>query len=99
MNRALFVVISFSNLGGLLFGFGIAVIAGAMPFLTREFHLTPGMQDWAVNSTLIGCFFGSFLFGRPSDFFGRISLLMGISLLFFFSTTAISVIGDFNFFL
>ena len=99
MNRALFVAVFIADLGGLLFGFCIAVIAGALPLLTTEFQLSAGMQGWAVNSTAVGCIFGSLFLGRLSDFLGRRPTLMFIALIFLFSNIATGVIGSFHFFL
>jgi len=99
MNRALFVATFIASLGGLLSGFGIAVITVAMPFLTSEFQLNAEMQVWAVNSTLIGSVFGALVIGRLSDFLGRRPMLMALALLFLFSAIATGLIGSFSFFL
>jgi len=65
-----------SALGGLLFGFDISVISGAIPFLKQVFNLSGSSLGWAVSSALIGCIFGPFLAGTPSDKFGRRNLLV-----------------------
>jgi sugar porter (SP) family MFS transporter len=99
MNRALFLAISAANLLGLLSGFGIAVINGALPFLTMEFQLDSGMQGWAVYSMFIGAVLGALLIGRSSDFFGRRPVLMAVALIFLVSAVATGVASNFNFFL
>lgn len=99
MNRPLFLAIFVVDLLGLLAGFGITVITDAMPFLTTEFQLNGGMQDWAVNSMVIGSAVGALFIGRPSDFLGRRPMLMAVALLFLFSTIATGVIGSYKFFL
>ncbi len=65
-----------SALGGLLFGFDISVISGAIPFLKPVFNLSGSSLGWAVSSALIGCIFGPFIAGRPSDRFGRRNMLV-----------------------
>jgi SP family arabinose:H+ symporter-like MFS transporter len=45
-------------LGGLLFGFDIAIITGAGPFITRHFALTDIGLGWAFSSLLFGCVLG-----------------------------------------
>ena len=41
--------------GGLLFGFDIAIISGAGPFLSREFALGDFGLGFAFSSLLFGC--------------------------------------------
>ena len=38
--------------GGLLFGYDTAVIAGAIGFLEIKFQLTPVMTGWAASSAI-----------------------------------------------
>jgi sugar porter (SP) family MFS transporter len=68
--------------GGLLFGFDIAVIAGAIPFITRHFSLTPGQLGVAVSAVALGCMFGSSVAGFISDRIGRKKVLIMAAALF-----------------
>jgi sugar porter (SP) family MFS transporter len=58
-------------LGGLLFGFDTAVIAGATSSLVRVFDLSPGGLGLTVASALVGTILGALLAGIPGDRFGR----------------------------
>jgi len=58
-------------LGGLLFGFDTAVIAGTTRGLTEAYHLTQGSLGTTVASALLGTIFGAMLAGIPGDRFGR----------------------------
>lgn len=58
-------------LGGLLFGYDTAVIAGAIDFLKVHFELDEVAEGWAVSNVLIGCMFGAALAGTLSDRLGR----------------------------
>lgn len=58
-------------LGGLLFGFDTAVIAGATKALTDVYQLTPASLGWTVASALWGTILGAMLAGLPGDRFGR----------------------------
>src|ERR1017187_2784169 len=58
-------------LGGLLFGFDTAVIAGATSALTRVFDLSPNGLGLTVASALVGTILGALLAGIPGDRFGR----------------------------
>ena len=73
---------------GLLFGFDIAVINGALIFLRAQLHLTEVQTEMAASSLLFGCIFGASVAGWLSDRFGRRRVLMISGLLF-----AVSAIG------
>lgn len=72
-------------LGGLLFGFDIAVIAGAIPFITRYFALTPGQLGIAVSTVALGCMLGAAGAGFVSDRLGRKKVLILAAALFLVS--------------
>ncbi len=61
---------------GLLFGFDIAVINGAIIFLQSQFHLSDVQTEIATSSLLFGCIFGSSLAGWLTDRLGRRRVLM-----------------------
>ena len=71
----LYVVSTVAALGGLLFGFDIGVIAGAIPFITEQLHLDAHQEGFAVGNILIGALIGS-LAGALSDRFGRRRILI-----------------------
>jgi SP family arabinose:H+ symporter-like MFS transporter len=73
---------------GLLFGFDIAVINGALIFLREQLHLTEVETEIAASSLLFGCIFGASAAGWLSDRFGRKRVLTISGLLF-----AVSAIG------
>jgi sugar porter (SP) family MFS transporter len=58
-------------LGGLLFGFDTAVIAGTTHALTETYHLSPGSLGLTVASALWGTVLGAMLAGIPGDRYGR----------------------------
>lgn len=68
--------------GGLLFGYDTAVIAGAIGFLETKFQLTPVMTGWAASSAIWGCVAGAMGAGYVSDRFGRKSILIVTAILF-----------------
>lgn len=75
-------------ISGLLFGFDIAVINGALLLLRQQFGLTEVQTEQAASSLLIGCVFGAALGGVLSDRMGRRKVLIISSLLF-----ALSAVG------
>jgi sugar porter (SP) family MFS transporter len=69
-------------LGGLLFGYDIAVISGTIPFITEYFNLTNWWKGFIVSSLYIGCMIGAALAGRLSDRYGRKKMLILSSVAF-----------------
>ena len=58
-------------LGGLLFGFDTAVIAGATGALTQAYSLTPATLGLTVSAALWGTILGAMFGGIPGDRYGR----------------------------
>jgi SP family arabinose:H+ symporter-like MFS transporter len=86
-------------LGGLLFGFDIAIITGAGPFLTRHFALSDISLGWAFSSLLFGCVLGSFAAGRLTDRLGRKRMLVWVAVLFALTSVATAVAPSFTLFI
>ena len=72
-------------LGGLLFGFDTAVIAGTTHALTETFHLSPWALGMTVSAALWGTILGSMLAGIPGDKFGRRDSLRIMAVLYLIS--------------
>ncbi len=75
--------------GGLLFGYDTAVVAGAIGFIQKLYNLTPAMQGWVASCALIGCIIGAMFSGVLSDKFGRKKLLIASGLMFAISSAGI----------
>jgi len=74
-----------ATLGGLLFGYDTAVIAGTVEFLQRHFQLSDIELGWTVSSALIGCMPGAALAASMGDRLGRKGALVVAAVLFFVS--------------
>jgi SP family arabinose:H+ symporter-like MFS transporter len=86
-------------LGGLLFGYDTAVIAGAIGYLQEKFQLSAAMVGWVASSAIWGCVIGALIAGYLSDVFGRKKILMLTALLFFVSALGSAVANDLVFFI
>lgn len=75
-----------ATLGGLLFGYDTAVIAGAIGFLKQRFALSPAGEGWAASCALVGCVIGVSIAGTVSDRFGRRKALILAAVLFLISS-------------
>jgi SP family arabinose:H+ symporter-like MFS transporter len=85
--------------GGLLFGYDTAVIAGAIGFLQVKFGLSPAMVGWVASCVLLGCIAGSTFAGKLSDMIGRRKVLMISALLFVISSIGTSVPSSLSLFI
>jgi len=65
-----------ATLGGLLFGYDISVISGAMLFLRSDFHLTDSQIEFVVSTLLAGALVGSAIVGYSADRWGRRMVLV-----------------------
>ena len=83
--KYLVIITAVASIGGLLFGFDIAVVSGVLPFAQKQFNLTAVEEGWFVSSALIGSIVGVAISGELSDRFGRKIMLVLSSLLFFIS--------------
>ncbi|MBV8069563.1 MAG: sugar porter family MFS transporter [Acidobacteriaceae bacterium] len=72
-------------LGGLLFGFDTAVIAGTTAGLTRTFSLSPSTLGLTVAIALVGTVVGSLVAGFPGDRYGRRDSLRLMAVLYLIS--------------
>ncbi|MBD3384071.1 sugar porter family MFS transporter [candidate division KSB1 bacterium] len=80
-------------LGGLLFGYDTAVIAGAIGFFRTCFGLNAAQMGWAASSALVGCVIGCAMAGIISDRFGRKKVLILAALMFLVSALGSALAG------
>ena len=85
-------------LGGLLFGYDTAVIAGAIGFLKEHFQLSAAMKGWAASCALLGCVIGVSAAGVASDYAGRKKTQILSGILFLLSAVGTAIAGSFGVF-
>lgn len=94
-NSGYIIAISFiSALGGYLFGFDFAVIAGALPFLKTMFELTPLQEGFLTGSLALGCIAGTLIAGAAAEKYGRKPALMSAALIFALSSLGMAFSGS-----
>lgn len=84
-NRHVLATTLIASVGGLLFGFDTAVIAGTTNLLTAVYHLSAFSLGITVSGALWGTVAGAASAGLLSDKFGRRTCLRGLGLLYLVS--------------
>jgi sugar porter (SP) family MFS transporter len=84
-----------ASLGGLLFGFDTAVIAGTTSSVKSLFGFSDWSMGFVVSSALIGTIVGALLSSRPADILGRRDYLKVLAVLFLVSALGCAFAWDF----
>lgn len=74
----------FGAFGGILFGYDIGVMTGALPFLQNDWNLqnNPSVIGWITSSLMLGAIFGGALAGQLSDRLGRRKMILLSAIIF-----------------
>jgi sugar porter (SP) family MFS transporter len=83
----LYFICLIATMGGLMFGFDVAIISGAVPFIQPYFGWNELQLGWGVSSLLLGAIIGAFGSGVLSDIYGRKKVLIVVALFFAISCT------------
>lgn len=75
-------IYTFGALGGLLFGYDIASVSGAILFIQKQLHLNSWEQGMVVSSVLIGAILGALGTSKFLDKYGRRKLLLWAAIIF-----------------
>ena len=85
--------------GGLLFGYDTAVVAGAIGFIQEKYTLSPAMTGWSASCSLFVCMSGAILSGWLSDKLGRKKVLMIAGFAFAVSSIGILIPSGIEYFI
>ena len=78
----LILVAIMASLGGLLSGFDMGVISGALLYINETWPLSPLAQGWLVSSAIVGSVIGAAANGFLADIYGRKKIIIATSLIF-----------------
>jgi sugar porter (SP) family MFS transporter len=90
----LYFICLIATMGGLMFGFDIAIISGAVPFIQPYFGWNELQLGWGVSSLLVGAIAGSFGSGILTDRYGRKKVLIVVALFFAVSCALTALAGS-----
>lgn len=87
----------FGAFGGILFGYDIGVMTGALPFLQRDWDLYSDAAaiGWITSSVMLGAIFGGALSGQLADRLGRRKMIL-IAAIIFVVGSVLSGVAPFN---
>ena len=88
-----------ATIGGLMFGFDMGIISGAIPFIQPYFGWNELQLGWGVSSILVGCIIGAFGTGSLTEKFGRKRLLIAVALFFAISCAGMAMAHHVLFFI
>ena len=71
-----------ASLGGLLSGFDMGVISGALLYINQTWTLSPLEQGWLVSSAIVGSVIGAAANGVLADIYGRKKIIIATALIF-----------------
>lgn len=73
----------FGSFGGILFGYDIGVMTGALPFLKNDWSLTnASVIGWITSAVMFGAIFGGAFAGQLSDKYGRRKMILVSAVIF-----------------
>ncbi|TDX00600.1 sugar porter family MFS transporter [Dinghuibacter silviterrae] len=96
MKGYVILIASVAALGGLLFGFDTAVVAGTLDHLTAYFSLTKVQLGIVVGATSIGCIPGAWIAGKMADVYGRKKVMLLTALLYVVAALGSGLAGKYG---
>jgi MFS transporter, SP family, galactose:H+ symporter len=90
-----FFIIFCAGLGGILYGYDIGVISGALLFVQKSISLTQNQIGFIVGAVLTGGLVGTLITGRLADGFGRKKMIIAACFVFIVGILLILFAKDF----
>lgn len=80
--RFVYVAAGIAAIGGLIFGYDVVVISGAILFIKQQFALSPTVEEVVISAVVLGALGGAAVGGPLADRFGRRIVLMLVAVIF-----------------
>jgi MFS family permease len=80
--RFVYVAAGIAAIAGLIFGYDLVVISGAILFIKQQFALSPTLEEVVVSAVVLGALAGAAAGGLLADRFGRRVVLILIAVIF-----------------
>jgi MFS transporter, SP family, galactose:H+ symporter len=92
--RSVYVATAVTALGGMLVGYEVGVISGAILFIKKDFSLSSGLEEIVISSLLLGSLAGAVVGGILADGLGRRRLLIITAVVFGLSAIGAALAPD-----
>ena len=94
-NSFIMCIAGLVSVGGILYGYDIGVISGALLFIRNTIPMTDAQVGLIVGAVLGGGLFGTLLAGPVSDYFGRRILILLASIIFIIGVDLLLLANNF----
>lgn len=78
----IYIIAAVASLGGLLAGFDMGVISGALLFINDTWNMSDLTKGWVVSSAIVGAVIGAAANGILSDIYGRKKVIIATAVIF-----------------
>ena len=95
-SRLIWLMTLCAGVGGILYGYDIGVISGALIFIKKTVAMTPYQEGLLVGAVLGGGLFGTLIAGYLADKIGRRPVIMIACLLFFLGISTLLSSNHYN---
>lgn len=93
-SKWLYIITITASLGGLLSGFDMGVISGALIYIEKTWTLSALAKGWVVSAAIVGSVIGAAVNGVLADLYGRKKVIIATSLLFIISSILCGIAGS-----
>jgi SP family galactose:H+ symporter-like MFS transporter len=94
-NGYIFFVIAVASLGGMLYGYDLGIISGAMAFMGRDVVMSAGQLHIMPGAVLFGGAFATLITGPLCDWYGRRKMIIVASVIFILGVFIIASANQF----
>lgn len=78
----IYIIAVVASLGGLLSGFDMGVVSGALLFINDTWTVSAFEQGWIVSGAIVGAVAGAAINGSLSDIYGRKKIIVATGIIF-----------------